>query len=126
MEFLVEIININPRTKNSNNRSSKTLYGIGTSEGIAEGEILIIEANTNVDTVGKIIVTKTTDPGWIFLISKANGIIAEKGSILSHTAIISRELGKPAIVGVDDATEILKNGQRVRIDAKRGIIECLN
>ena len=126
LEFLGEIININPRTKNSNNRYSKTLYGIGTSEGIAEGEILIIEANTNVDTVGKIIVTKTTDPGWIFLISKANGIIAEKGSILSHTAIISRELGKPAIVGVDDATEILKNGQRVRIDAKRGIIECLN
>ncbi len=49
---------------------------------------------------GQILVTRMTDPGWIFLITQAGGIIAEKGSLLSHTAIIGRELGIPTVVGV--------------------------
>lgn len=102
------------------------LYGIGTSLGKIEGETVIIKENKNIDTTGKILVTKTTDPGWIFLISNCKGIIAEKGSLLSHTAIIARELNKPAIVGVENATEILKDGQHIKMDADKGEIECIN
>ncbi len=67
-----------------------------------------------------------TDPGWVFLLAGASGIIAEKGSLLSHTAIISRELGKPAVVDVNNATKILKTGDFVKIDGDAGRIVRLS
>ena len=66
-----------------------------------------------------------TDPGWVFLIANAKGVISEKGSILSHTAIISRELKIPSIVGVEDATTIIKTGDYIKMDAKKGIIKII-
>ena len=68
----------------------------------------------------KILVTQMTDPGWVFLLTQAKGIIAEKGSLLSHTAIISRELGIPAVVGIKQATTHLKTGDRVILDGNSG------
>lgn len=95
--------------------------------GTAEGEVLVIKNVTqNLDTAGKILVTKMTDPGWVFLLAGASGIIAEKGSLLSHTAIISRELGKPAVVDVNNATKILKTGDFVKIDGDAGRIVRLS
>ena len=106
--------------------SDKVLKGVGTSEGVVEGEVIIIDnPNLEVDTTGKIIVTKMTDPGWVFLIRNSIGIIAEQGSLLSHTAIISRELKKPAVVNVKNALQVLHNGDRIRIDGLKGIIEIL-
>ena len=66
-----------------------------------------------------------TDPGWVFLLATAKGVIAEKGSLLSHTAIISREIKIPSIVGVDDATNIIKTGDYIRMDADKGKIEII-
>ena len=66
-----------------------------------------------------------TDPGWVFFIARANGIIAEKGSLLSHTAIVARELGTPAVVGIPGITECLKEGDLVRLDADTGTITLL-
>ena len=66
-----------------------------------------------------------TDPGWVFLIRNSIGIIAEQGSLLSHTAIISRELKKPAVVNVKNALQVLHNGDRIRIDGLKGRIEIL-
>jgi pyruvate,water dikinase len=115
---------------NNNNISiinnSKELKGTPTSVGIVEGEVLIVnEPNENIDTTDKILVTKSTDPGWVFLIKNAKGIIAEKGSLLSHTAIISRELKKPAIVNVKDCTTILHNGDKVLLNSETGNITIL-
>ena len=70
----------------------------------------------------KILVTQMTDPGWVFLLTQAKGIIAEKGSLLSHTAIISRELGIPAVVGIKHATRQLKTGDYVILDGNSGKI----
>lgn len=99
------------------------LEGIPCSGGRARGEVLIIDDPTAYpDTSGKIIVAEMTDPGWVFLLVGAAGIIAEKGSLLSHTAIISRELGKPAVVGVDGAARSLRNGDIVEIDGTSGKI----
>ena len=99
------------------------LEGIACSGGKARGEVLLVENPTlQTDTVGKILVAKMTDPGWVFLLAGAAGIIAEKGSLLSHTAIISRELKKPAVVGVENATRLLKNGDFVEIDGDTGQI----
>ena len=105
---------------------SDTLSGIATSTGKITAEVLVIEEpNDTIDTSGKILVTKTTDPGWVFLIQNAVGIIAEKGSLLSHTAIISRELKKPAIVNVKDCTKILKNNDIVELNAYDGTIKII-
>ena len=86
---------------------------------------MIETPDDKLDTTGKILVTRSTDPGWVFLIQRAAGIVAEKGSLLSHTAIISRELHKPAVVGVKDCTKLLKTGDRVELDAYSGTIKKL-
>jgi pyruvate,water dikinase len=69
---------------------------------------------------GKILVTKMTDPGWVFLLSAAKGIIAEKGSLLSHTAIVSRELKIPSVVGARNATRLLQTGDIVTMNGYTG------
>ena len=102
------------------------LYGIASSVGVVQGEVLVIESpDVNIDTSNKIIVTKTTDPGWVFLIKNCLGIIAEKGSMLSHTAIITRELKKPSVVNVKDITKVVKTGDIVELNAIEGMITIL-
>lgn len=102
------------------------LEGIPTSNGIVEGKALVIEdVNETYDVKDKILITKMTDPGWVFLLISAKGVIAEKGSILSHTAIISREIKIPSIVGVEDATTIIKTGDYIKMDAHTGKIKIL-
>ena len=77
------------------------------------------------DTENRILVTKMTDPGWVFLIAGAKAVVSEKGSLLSHTAIISRELGKPAVVGIPHITEELEDGDLVRVDGNTGTVTVL-
>ena len=103
----------------------KILYGNGVSGGKVRGEILIVDDPTKADAREKIIVTRSTDPGWVFLIQNCRGIVAERGSLLSHTAIISRELEKPSLVNVKNASQILKNGMLAELDADRGRIVIL-
>ena len=102
------------------------LEGIPTSNGKVSGEALVIEdINKNYDVKDKILITKMTDPGWVFLLINSKGVIAEKGSILSHTAIISREIKIPSIVGVEDATNVIKTGDYIEMDAYTGRIKIL-
>lgn len=99
------------------------LYGVPTSNGRVEGKIIkVVTPDNNLDVKDKIIVAESTDPGWVYLIEKCKGIIVERGSLLSHTAIISRELKKPAIVNVKDAMSLLKNDMVVELDAYNGKI----
>ena len=99
------------------------MTGTGVSHGTAVGEAFVVEQpDLSMDTTGKILVTHSTDPGWVFLIQNAAGIVAEKGSLLSHTAIITRELGKPAVVGVKDATRLIETGDTVVVDADAGTV----
>lgn len=107
-------------------RSLKDLRGIPTSSGVVTGEVLVVaDPKKAGDVSGKILVTSMTDPGWVFLLTQAAGVIAEKGSLLSHTAIISRELGIPAVVNVRNATTLLESGQRVQMDGTSGKITIL-
>ena len=73
---------------------------------------------------GYILVARSTDPGWVFLMISSKGIIVEKGSVLSHTAIIGRELGIPTIIGVRDATSLIRDGSDVEMDGSSGRILC--
>ena len=104
--------------------TEKSLIGTPCSNGIVEGEVIVINnPKEAIDVKDKILVTKMTDPGWVFLLTLAKGIVTEKGSLLSHTAIISRELNIPSIVGVTNVTSILKTGDYVKIDGNTGRIE---
>ena len=102
------------------------LRGIPCSNGTVRGEALVItnvnEANNVKD---KILIAKMTDPGWVFLLATANGIISEKGSLLSHTAIISRELKIPSIVGVNNLLNTIKSGDIREMDGTTGIITII-
>jgi pyruvate,water dikinase len=103
------------------------LIGTPVSSGTVTAEVVIVHnAHSAKDISGKILVTKTTDPSWVFLLVNAAGIIAEKGSLLSHTAIISRELSVPAIVNVPNATTLLKDGDVVTMDCSTGKIAMVN
>ena len=86
---------------------------------------MVANVNKNVDVKDKIIVTKMTDPGFVFLIANAKGIISEKGSFLAQTAIITRELKVPSIVGVKDLMKNLKSGDKISMDANNGIINII-
>jgi len=103
---------------------SQVLTGVAVSKGVAEGEALVItEPVLNADVKGKILVSKMTDPGWVFLMSQAIALVTEKGSLLSHTAIVGRELGIPVVVAVQDATQRIKTGERIRVNGSTGTIE---
>ncbi|MEE0266312.1 MAG: PEP/pyruvate-binding domain-containing protein [Acutalibacteraceae bacterium] len=101
----------------------KILHGTPSSAGIVKGEAVVVKDACNPpDTKGKIIVAKMTDPGWVFILSDSKGIISEKGSLLSHTAIISRELKIPAVVGVKDVSELIKDGDIIELNGDNGTI----
>ncbi|MBO4635705.1 MAG: phosphoenolpyruvate synthase [Clostridiales bacterium] len=101
--------------------SDTDIAGTPCSGGTVEGEVLVIRSiEDTYDVKDKILVTKMTDPGWVFLLTSAKGVISEKGSLLSHTAIISRELKIPSIVGIKGITEMLKTGDTVRMDGDTG------
>jgi phosphohistidine swiveling domain-containing protein len=104
--------------------AERILTGVSCSPGDITAEAVLVQDPASApDVVGKIIVAQMTDPGWIFLMIVAAGLIVEKGSVLSHTAIIGREFGIPTIVGVRDATTKIRSGAIVRMRAGIGEIE---
>ena len=115
--------NVNAYHKKLNDNE---LFGVPCSGGICEGEALVItDVNDTGDVKDKILITKMTDPGWVFLLTQAKGVISEKGSLLSHTAIISREIGIPSIVGVKDLMDTVRTGDLIRMNGDKGKIEIL-
>jgi pyruvate,water dikinase len=97
------------------------LRGINCSAGVAEGPARIVLEPRSARSDGRyILVAKSTDPGWVFLIVASKGIVVERGSVLSHTAIIGRELGIPTIVGVKNATRLIPDGANLFMDGSTG------
>lgn len=127
--FSGKVKNKHPRSihKHTDYAADGIYIGTACSQGKARGEVLLIEKpSLAIDARDKILVTKMTDPGWVFLIADAKAIVAEKGSLLSHTAIIARELKKPAVVAVPHITEILKTGDQVQVDGDTGTLILLD
>ena len=104
------------------------LKGQGVSPGTIEAKALVLENPIEIlgsDLDSFILVTKNTDPAWVYIMSRSKGLISEKGSMLSHTAIIGRELGIPTLVGVKGATHQIKTGDLIRIDGSTGEVSVL-
>ena len=106
---------------------SQRLSGTPCSSGRAVGRARSVAALEGAEALedGDILVTRFTDPGWTHLFPRLAGIVTETGGILSHAAVISREFGIPAVLGVAGATRRIRDGDQVRIDGGRGTIEIL-
>jgi len=98
--------------------------GIPASPGIAVGKarILLDLKDAKNFQQGEILVTKMTDPDWVPIMKMASAIVTDEGGRTSHAAIVSRELGIPAVVGTGNATKVIQDGQEITVDATRGII----
>ncbi|ERT13692.1 phosphoenolpyruvate synthase [Photorhabdus temperata] len=102
---------------------SGMLQGIGCYPGVVETTIRLIKnPQDEMSLAGQILCTVRTDPGWAPLFPTAGGLLIERGSTLSHSAVVARELGIPAIVGIPAITQILKDGDRVRMDGATGSV----
>jgi len=104
--------------------SGNVLTGLGCAAGVVEAPVRVILSLTEkFPSPGEIICTVRTDPGWAPLFPTASGLIVERGSALSHSAVVARELGLPTVVGVANATRLLEQGEIVRLDGQAGTIE---
>lgn len=103
--------------------ATETRTGIGCCAGIVRAPVrLIHDPRSETIQAGEIMVARFTDPGWITLFANAAGILVERGSLLSHSAIVARELGIPAIVAVDGVMEWLQSGELVEMNGATGAV----
>ena len=103
------------------------LTGHPVSGGCVEAEVVVVRDPGDFQRMkpGAILVAPATDPSWTPLFTLASGVIVEVGGVLSHASTIAREYGLPALANVKHATKLLTTGERVRLDAVRGVIERL-
>ncbi|MEO0947343.1 MAG: glycerol-3-phosphate acyltransferase [Cyanobacteria bacterium J06641_5] len=109
-------------------RPQRSLQGIPASPGEVTGVVRVLQnLQGGADLhAGTILVVPYTDAGWAPLLARSGGIVAEVGGRLSHGAIVAREYGIPAVMDVTAATQLLSDGQTVRLDGRRGLIEILD
>ena len=102
------------------------LTGLAVSAGTIEGRARVIHDLAQADLEpGDILVTTHTDPSWTPLFVAIEGLVTEVGGLMTHGAVIAREYGLPAVVGVEQATELIRDGQRIRVHGTDGYVEIL-
>jgi pyruvate,water dikinase len=102
------------------------LVGLPVSAGVIEGRARVILDMARADLeAGDILVTAYTDPSWTPLFVAITGLVTEVGGLMTHGAVIAREYGLPAVVGVVDATRLILDGQRIRVHGTEGYVEIL-
>jgi phosphohistidine swiveling domain-containing protein len=103
------------------------LRGVGCCPGTVTGAVKVVgKPSDNLHLAGEILVAERTDPGWVPLYPSVSGLLIERGSILSHSAIVAREMGLPTIVGIPGLVATLQTGQRVRMDGAAGTVEIIS
>ncbi|NWJ49003.1 MAG: phosphoenolpyruvate synthase [Chloroflexi bacterium] len=108
------------------NLPADALVGLPVSSGVIEGRARVILNMEDADMEdGDILVTSFTDPSWTPLFVSIKGLVTEVGGLMTHGAVIAREYGLPAVVGVENATKLIKDGQRIRVHGTEGYIEIL-
>ncbi|UOY92312.1 phosphoenolpyruvate synthase [Ectobacillus sp. JY-23] len=102
------------------------LVGLPVSAGVIEGRARVIASIEEADIEeGDILVTAFTDPSWTPVFVSIKGLVTEVGGLMTHGAVIAREYGLPAVVGVERATKVIQDGQRIRVHGTEGYIELL-
>lgn len=114
-------------TADQHSADNDVLRGVGCCPGVAEAETQIVRSpSDDLNVRGKILVTVRTDPGWGPLFPGLAGLLVERGSTLSHSAVLARELGIPAVVGVPGLMATVTSGEHVRLNGSTGIVLRLN
>lgn len=102
------------------------MAGTPVSAGIIEGRARVILTMEEADIEdGDILVTTFTDPSWTPVFVAIKGLVTEIGGMMTHGAVVAKEYGLPAVVGVENATKRIKDGQRIRINGTEGFVEIL-
>ncbi len=113
--------------KSEANLEGDTRKGLGCCPGVVRGKVRVVTDPRGARLEpGEILVAERTDPGWIMLFPAASGLLVERGSLLSHSAIVSREMGIPAIVSIAGVTAWLKTGDIVEFDGSTGVVKKLS
>ncbi len=108
------------------NLPAGVIVGLPVSSGVVEGRARVISnLEDAVLEAGDILVTAFTDPSWTPLFVSISGLVTEVGGLMTHGAVIAREYGLPAVVGVENATKLIEDGQRIRVHGTEGYIEIL-
>ncbi len=108
------------------NLPAEAIVGLPVSSGVIEGRARVILKMEDAELEnGDILVTSFTDPSWTPLFLSIKGLVTEVGGLMTHGAVIAREYGLPAVVGVENATKIIKDGQRIRVHGTEGYVEIL-
>ncbi|KWX80248.1 phosphoenolpyruvate synthase [Paenibacillus riograndensis] len=108
------------------NLPAEAIVGLAVSSGVIEGRARVIVNMEAADLEeGDILVTTFTDPSWTPLFVSIKGLVTEVGGLMTHGAVIAREYGLPAVVGVENATRLIADGQRIRVNGTEGYIEIL-
>lgn len=124
----IGITNANPRVDAyaAVDVSGDSIAGIGCCPGVVERAVRVVHSpDSGVTLDGDIMVCTRTDPGWVPLFPSCGGLLVERGSLLSHSAIVAREFGIPAVVGVPGLMQWARDGEAVRMDGSSGTIERL-
>ncbi|MCA9871006.1 MAG: phosphoenolpyruvate synthase, partial [Anaerolineae bacterium] len=109
------------------NLPAGAIVGLPVSSGVIEGRARVILNMEDADLEdGDILVTPFTDPSWTPLFLSIKGLVTEVGGLMTHGAVIAREYGVPAVVGVENATKLIKDGQRIRVHGTEGFVEILS
>lgn len=107
--------------------SEGDIKGIGCCAGVVKGKVVVVHSPDEIDDLGgRMLVTSSTDPGWVTLFPSASAILVERGSLLSHSAIVARELGIPCIVGITGLLSRLKTDDEVEMDGSTGFIKIIS
>jgi pyruvate,water dikinase len=108
------------------NLPADAIVGLAVSSGVIEGRARVILNMEDADLEdGDILVTSFTDPSWTPLFVSIKGLVTEVGGLMTHGAVIAREYGIPAVIGVESATKLIKDGQRIRVNGTDGYVEIL-
>ncbi|WP_315074855.1 phosphoenolpyruvate synthase [uncultured Clostridium sp.] len=108
------------------NLPTGAIAGLAVSSGVIEGRArVILNMEDAMLEAGDILVTSFTDPSWTPLFVSIKGLVTEIGGLMTHGAVIAREYGLPAVVGVENATKLIKDGQRIRVNGTEGYVEIL-
>jgi phosphoenolpyruvate synthase/pyruvate phosphate dikinase len=108
--------------------STDEIKGMVASKGKVRGKVRVVLGPSQFGAFrpGEILVTESTRPDFVGIMKKAAAIVADEGGIMSHAAIVSRELGVPCIIGTKIAVQVLKDGDEIEVDAEKGIVRILN
>ncbi|MGV9293719.1 PEP-utilizing enzyme [Amycolatopsis sp. NPDC003676] len=104
-----------------------SVRGIGASGGVAEGTVRVLDSAAFAEVrKGEVLVCRSTDPSWASVLFLSGALVVDVGGLLSHAAVVAREVGVPCVVGTGDGTTTLRTGDRVRVDGNTGAVEVLN